>query len=62
MARYRPASPRPFTPSISVFLWESTVYKPNERLAARMETTRHYTATVYIVADGATALHEHKRL
>lgn len=27
-----------------------------------METTRHYTATVYIVDDGATALHEHKRL
>ena len=27
-----------------------------------METTRHYTATVYIVAGGATALHEHKRL
>jgi 8-oxo-dGTP pyrophosphatase MutT (NUDIX family) len=27
-----------------------------------METTRHYTATVYVVADGATALHEHERL
>jgi ADP-ribose pyrophosphatase YjhB (NUDIX family) len=27
-----------------------------------METTRHFTATVYIVYDGATALHEHKRL
>ncbi|KTG09958.1 NUDIX hydrolase [Haloprofundus marisrubri] len=27
-----------------------------------METTRHFTATVYIVNDGATALHEHKRL
>ncbi|MFC6732456.1 MULTISPECIES: NUDIX hydrolase [unclassified Haladaptatus] len=27
-----------------------------------METTRHYTATVYIVNDGATALHDHKRL
>lgn len=26
-----------------------------------METTRHLTATVYIVNDGATALHEHKR-
>ena len=24
-----------------------------------METTRHYTATVYVVANGATALHEH---
>lgn len=27
-----------------------------------METTRHYTATVYVVADGATALHAHDRL
>ncbi|MFB6072385.1 MAG: NUDIX hydrolase [Halobacterium sp.] len=27
-----------------------------------METTRHFTATVYVVADGATALHEHGRL
>lgn len=27
-----------------------------------METTRHFTATVYIVHDGATALHEHERL
>ncbi|WP_435096024.1 NUDIX hydrolase [Halarchaeum sp. P4] len=27
-----------------------------------METTRHYTATTYIVCDGATALHEHDRL
>jgi 8-oxo-dGTP pyrophosphatase MutT (NUDIX family) len=27
-----------------------------------METTRHFTATVYVVNDGATALHEHKRL
>jgi 8-oxo-dGTP pyrophosphatase MutT (NUDIX family) len=27
-----------------------------------METTRHFTATVYVVADGATALHEHDRL
>ncbi|MFC6963365.1 NUDIX hydrolase [Halocatena marina] len=27
-----------------------------------METTRHLTATVYIVNDGATALHEHERL
>jgi len=27
-----------------------------------METTRHYTATVYIVNDGATALHDHDRL
>lgn len=27
-----------------------------------METTRHFTATVYIVNDGATALHHHKRL
>ena len=26
-----------------------------------METTRHHTATVYVVNDGATALHEHKR-
>jgi len=26
-----------------------------------METTRHFTATVYIVNDGATALHQHKR-
>ncbi|SDK85461.1 ADP-ribose pyrophosphatase YjhB, NUDIX family [Natronorubrum texcoconense] len=29
---------------------------------ASMETTRHFTATVYIVSDGATALHEHERL
>jgi 8-oxo-dGTP pyrophosphatase MutT (NUDIX family) len=27
-----------------------------------METTRHFTATVYLVNDGATALHEHPRL
>jgi 8-oxo-dGTP pyrophosphatase MutT (NUDIX family) len=27
-----------------------------------METTRHYTATVYVVNDGATALHRHGRL
>lgn len=27
-----------------------------------METTRHFTATVYVVHDGAIALHEHKRL
>lgn len=26
-----------------------------------METTRHLTATVYVVDDGATALHDHKR-
>jgi 8-oxo-dGTP pyrophosphatase MutT (NUDIX family) len=27
-----------------------------------METTRHFTATVYIVNNGATALHRHDRL
>ncbi|ELZ26749.1 ADP-ribose pyrophosphatase [Halogeometricum pallidum JCM 14848] len=27
-----------------------------------METTRHFTATVYIVNDGAVALHRHERL
>lgn len=27
-----------------------------------METTRHFTATIYVVNDGATALHEHGRL
>ncbi|UIO98490.1 NUDIX domain-containing protein [Halobaculum sp. CBA1158] len=27
-----------------------------------METTRHFTATVYLVHDGATALHPHPRL
>ena len=27
-----------------------------------METTRHFTATVYVVNDGATALHEHPGL
>jgi 8-oxo-dGTP pyrophosphatase MutT (NUDIX family) len=27
-----------------------------------METTRHFTATVYVVNDRATALHEHGRL
>ena len=27
-----------------------------------METTRHFTATVYVVHEGATALHEHERL
>jgi 8-oxo-dGTP pyrophosphatase MutT (NUDIX family) len=27
-----------------------------------METTRHFTATIYLVADGATALHEHPGL
>jgi 8-oxo-dGTP pyrophosphatase MutT (NUDIX family) len=27
-----------------------------------METTRHFTATVYVVNEGATALHRHDRL
>jgi 8-oxo-dGTP pyrophosphatase MutT (NUDIX family) len=27
-----------------------------------METTRHFVATVYVVNDGATALHEHGKL
>lgn len=27
-----------------------------------METTRHHTATVYVVCDGALALHDHPRL
>lgn len=27
-----------------------------------METTRHFVATVYVVSDGATCLHEHGRL
>jgi len=27
-----------------------------------METTRHFTATTYVVNDGATALHEHEGL
>ncbi|GAB7008364.1 NUDIX hydrolase [Halorubrum trueperi] len=27
-----------------------------------METTRHFTATVFVVNDGATALHAHERL
>lgn len=27
-----------------------------------METTRHFVATVYVVHDGATLLHEHERL
>jgi 8-oxo-dGTP pyrophosphatase MutT (NUDIX family) len=27
-----------------------------------METTRHFTATIYIVNDGATALHGHDKL
>ncbi|MDY6818815.1 MAG: NUDIX hydrolase [Halobacteriales archaeon] len=27
-----------------------------------METTRHFVATVYIVHDGATALHDHDKL
>jgi len=27
-----------------------------------METTRHFVATVYVVHDGATALHEHAKL
>lgn len=27
-----------------------------------METTRHFTATTYIVNDAATLLHEHERL
>jgi 8-oxo-dGTP pyrophosphatase MutT (NUDIX family) len=27
-----------------------------------METTRHFVATVYVVCDGATALHQHDRL
>jgi 8-oxo-dGTP pyrophosphatase MutT (NUDIX family) len=27
-----------------------------------METTRHYTGTVYVVNGGATALHDHRKL
>ena len=27
-----------------------------------METTRHFVATVYVVSDGAVALHEHDKL
>lgn len=27
-----------------------------------METTRHFTATIYLVNEGATVLHEHDRL
>lgn len=27
-----------------------------------METTRHFTATVYVVKNGATALHEHEHI
>lgn len=27
-----------------------------------METTRHFTATVYVVNDGATALHDHQAI
>jgi ADP-ribose pyrophosphatase len=27
-----------------------------------METTRHFVATVYVVNEGATALHEHEKL
>jgi 8-oxo-dGTP pyrophosphatase MutT (NUDIX family) len=27
-----------------------------------METTRHFTATVYVVHNGATALHKHEKL
>jgi len=27
-----------------------------------METTRHFVATVYVVQDGETALHEHEKL
>jgi 8-oxo-dGTP pyrophosphatase MutT (NUDIX family) len=27
-----------------------------------METTRHFTATTYVVTDGATALHHHDKL
>lgn len=32
------------------------------RRATGMETTRHFVATVYVVHDGATALHHHDRL
>ncbi len=32
------------------------------RILGCMETTRHFTATTYIVADGSTALHHHDRL
>lgn len=31
-------------------------------VSLRMETTRHFTATVYVVNDGATLLHKHERL
>lgn len=32
------------------------------RDARPMETTRHFTATVYVVHDGATVLHRHPKL
>ena len=40
--------------------WPALNYRPPHR--ASMETTRHLTATVYVVNDGATALHRHDRL
>jgi ADP-ribose pyrophosphatase YjhB (NUDIX family) len=36
--------------------------KPLVFVPSSMETTRHFTATVYLVADGALALHHHDRL
>ena len=36
--------------------------KPAPHLTAGMETTRHFVATVYVVHDGATALHHHDKL
>ena len=37
-------------------------FQVTESGATAMETTRHFTATTYVVNDGATALHEHERL
>jgi 8-oxo-dGTP pyrophosphatase MutT (NUDIX family) len=34
----------------------------SESIHRTRETTRHFVATVYVVADGATALHEHDKL
>lgn len=65
--RYRSMGPTTTTTpvTISIAVWfhvEIDRFKLRAFHSPTMETTRHFTATVYIVNSGAIALHEHKRL
>ncbi len=41
---------------------KKTTQKAGPAVTPGMETTRHFVATVYVVHDGATALHAHDKL